>query len=113
MLSTADRKKAAREYKERKPNMGVFAVRCTATAATWVGSTRNLDAARNSFWFGLRLGNHKDKSLQAEWNAHGERSFEYEILEKFDEDATPLAIPDLLKDRKSHWAAALGARPVL
>jgi hypothetical protein len=110
MESKAARKEAIRKFKERKPALGVFAVRCPVSGRVWVDSSRNLDAAKNGTWFGLRSGGHRDKSLQAEWNAHGESEFQYEILEKLDEDVHPLAIADLLKEGRSRWIAQLGAR---
>jgi hypothetical protein len=110
MESKAARKEAIQKFKERKPALGVFAVRCTATGRVWVDASRNLDAANNGTWFGLRNGGHRDKSLQEEWNAHGEAAFQYEILEKLAEDVHPLAIADLLKQTRSRWIAQLGAR---
>jgi hypothetical protein len=112
MDSTAERREATRKFKERKPRVGVFAVRCTATAQTWVGSAQNLDATKNRFWFCLRNGNHPAKSLQNEWNARGEQTFQYEILEELEDDLSPLAIMDLLKEKKYYWVAQLGALPV-
>ena len=47
MLSKEERKEVVRKFKERKPLLGVFAVRCTATGLVWVGASRNLDATRN------------------------------------------------------------------
>jgi len=113
MESKSARKEAIKKFKERKPLLGAFAVRCTATGRTWVGASRNLDATKNGAWFCLRHGNHHDKSLQEEWNAQGEPAFAYEILEKLDDDLLPLAIADLLKEKKSHWVAQLGARALL
>ena len=110
MESKAARKDAVREFKERKVALGVFAVRCTATGRVWVDTTRNLGAAKNACWFCLRTGSHRDKSLQEEWNAHGEEKFQYEILETLDEDLHPLAVADLLKAARSRWMAQLGAR---
>ena len=112
MHSSAARKEAIRKFKERKPLRGAFAVRCTATGRIWVGSSRNLDATKNGSWFSLRNGSHLDKSLQTEWNAHGEDKFEYEILEKLEDDVSPLAVADLLKEKRSHWIARLGTRPL-
>lgn len=112
MHSTADRKEAIRKFKERKPRAGVFAVRCAATPRTWVGSAQNLDATKNRFWFCLRNGDHPDKSLQIEWNARGEQTFQYEILEELQDDLSPLAITDLLKEKKDYWIARLGALPL-
>jgi hypothetical protein len=68
------RKDAARKFKARKPPCGVYAVRSTTTGQVWVGSFANLEAMRNRLWFSLRQGLHRDRKLQAEWNAHGERT---------------------------------------
>jgi len=111
MPSTAERKEAARKWKERKPIAGAFAVRCTVTGRTWVGAARNLEATHNGCWFGLRIGTHLNRALQAEWNAQGEPAFQFEILEKLDDDVLPLAIPDMLKEKHAHWVAELGALP--
>ena len=110
MESKVAKKEAIRKFKERKVALGVFAVRCTASGRVWVDSSRNLDAAKNGTWFGLRNGGHRDKSLQEEWNAHGEGAFQYEILEKLEDDVHPLAVADRLKEMRSRWIAQLGAR---
>lgn len=106
---TGTRKEAIRKFKERKPPIGAYAVRCAATGRIWVGVSRNLDATRNGTWFALRSGGHIQRSLQEEWNRHGESSFQYEILEKLEEDLLPLAIPDRLKEQKARWLAHLHA----
>ena len=110
MASAIDRKEAIRKFKERKTPRGAFAVRCRATGRVWVGASRNLDAARNGAWFCLRQGGYYDKSLQAEWNAQGEAAFEYEVLERIEDDVAPLAVPDLLKETAARWVERLGAR---
>jgi len=112
MQSALDKKKAIREFKERKPLRGTFAVRCTVSNRVWVGSSNNLDATKNGLWFSLCIGSHPVKSLQNEWNTHGESAFDYEILEKLENDLHPLTIADLLKKKKSQWVAQLGACPL-
>jgi hypothetical protein len=104
------RKEAIQEYKARKVARGVFAVRCTATGQVWVDSSGNLDAARNSVWFFLRHRYHQNKSLQAEWDAHGKEAFLYEILEQLDEDVSAIGVSDLLRERRRHWVVQLGAQ---
>ena len=104
------RKELIRKYKERKPDRGAFAIRCTTTGKVWVGSTPNLYAAQNRAWFALRLGGHPDKSLQAEWNTQGPEAFKYEVLERLDEDILPIAVADLLKEKQSHWVSRLAAK---
>jgi hypothetical protein len=113
MDSKAARKEAIKDFKSQKPLRGAFAVRCTTTNHVWVGSTPNLNAARNAVWFTLRHGLHREKALQEEWNAHGEAAFQYEILEQLDDDVAPLSVRDLLKEKKAHWAAELSAPALL
>jgi hypothetical protein len=113
MPSKESRKESIRKFKEQKSILGAYAVRCTATGRVWVGVSRNLNATKNGSWFCLRNGSHLDKSLQEEWNAQGESAFRYEILDKLDEDVHPLAINDLLKEKKADWIAQLHAQPLL
>ena len=104
MIAKAERKEAARQFKERKPSPGIYALRCSATGRTWVDASPNLDAAQNSQFFQLRQRLHRNKELQAEWNAHGEASFRFEVLEKLSEDIPSLNLRDLLAERKQAWA---------
>ena len=109
MASKEARKEAIRKFKERKPLLGAFAIRCTASGRVWVGASRNLDATRNSFWFSLRHGSHPARSLQEEWDVHGEAAFQYEILERLEDDLVSLAVADLLKEKAGYWVGQLGA----
>ena len=113
MESKIEKKEAIRKFKEQKPLLGAYAVRCTTSGLVWVGTSRNLDATRNGCWFILRSGGHVEKSLQQEWNAQGEAAFQYEILETLEGDLHPLAIPDLLKQARTRWVDQLNARPLL
>jgi hypothetical protein len=103
MIAKAERKEAARQFKERKPSPGIYALRCSTTGRAWVNSSPNLDAAQNSQFFQLRQRLHRDKELQAEWNAHGEASFSFEVLENLPEDTPSLNLRDLLAERKRAW----------
>jgi hypothetical protein len=113
MESNIEKKEAIRKFKERKPSLGAYAVRCTTSGQVWVGTSRNLDATRNGCWFSLRNRGHIEKSLQQEWNAYGEEAFQYEILETLEEDLHPMAVADLLKQAGKRWVAQLNARPLL
>ena len=103
MIAKAERKEAARQFKERKPSPGVFALRCRTTGRVWVDSSPNLDAAQNSQFFQLRQRLHRNKELQAEWNLHGEETFEFVIVEALPEDTSSLNLHDLLRERKQFW----------
>jgi len=110
MESKAGRKEAIEEFKARKVPQGVYAVRCMATGRVWVNSSRNLDATRTGLWFMLRNGSHINRALQAEWNAQGEETFQYEVLEKLADDLTPMAASDLLKEKRRYWLGRLEAQ---
>jgi hypothetical protein len=106
------KKEILREYKERKQQTGVFAVRCATTGQAWLASTRNLDTMQNRIWFELRSGGHTNKAMQAAWNAHGVSNFAYEIVEEVT-DENPLLVDSLLKERERHWLKTTGAQPVV
>ncbi|BCW87340.1 hypothetical protein sos41_04690 [Alphaproteobacteria bacterium SO-S41] len=107
------RKELLDAHKEKKTPIGVFAVRCRPTGEAWVSPSRNLAMQKNGLWFSLRLGSYPNPALQAAWKAHGEDAFDYEILETLgDEDLTPYLLNAALKDRASHWRAALNAKAV-
>jgi hypothetical protein len=110
MKSNPDRKAVAREYKARKSPRGIFALRCAPSGDVWVGASMDLSGAKNALWFFLSNGHHKDTTLQAQWNSHGERAFQFEVVEKVDDDISALRIADVLKERKGHWTARLDAR---
>ena len=95
MPTSESRKEIIRRFKERKPDVGIYALRCTATGHVWVGATKNLEATRNRCWFSLRNGLDLDRSLQDEWTAHGETAFQYEILDRLEKDLHPLEVDDL------------------
>jgi len=113
MQSRQSRKEAIRQFKEQKPEIGIYAVRCVTSGSVWVGGSKNLGATKNRCWFTLRNGLHREPSLQREWNASGESAFEYEILEKVDSDVHSLEIDDLLKADIHKWIERLEARPLL
>ena len=114
MIDKSRKKEIARAWTERRRSQGVFAVRCAGTKEVWVDASRNLDSQKNSIFFSLRLGSHRNKAAQAAWNAHGEDAFSYEILEEItDETLTPMGVADRLKARERHWREALGATSLI
>jgi hypothetical protein len=112
-ISKDERKKAIEEYKTRTPRRGVFVVRCDSTNHAWVGASRDLDAARNGLWFMLRNGSSRNAELQAEWRAHGEPHFRFEVLEELDAEVSPMLVGDLLEEKKREHAGREHARTLL
>lgn len=113
MESKLDRKAAARDFKLRAPERGIFALRCAPAGLTWVGATHHLDSEYKKLSFILRGGLHREAGLQAAWARHGEAGFAFESLEKLDPETTAMLLGDLLQQRKRHWAQKLGAKELL
>jgi hypothetical protein len=114
-VDSARRKTLIRAYKETPVRQGVFAVRCLATGQAWVSGSPNLERQQTSLWFGLRMGGHPNKAMQAAWRAHGEAAFSFEVLEVLEvEDDTPAyVVQSQLKTRTAHWQAELNAARAL
>jgi hypothetical protein len=110
MSTRTGRKAAIDAYKKSTPHRGVYAVRCGSSGGVWVGSSPNLEAARNGLWFTLRTGSCRDGSLQLEWQTHGEAAFSFEVLEELDTGILAMEVADTLKRGKQAWAARQGAR---
>ncbi|SRR5579883_654825 len=107
------RKAAIQAYKERKPERGIFAIRCTATGDVWVDSAMDLPAAENRIWFALKMGDRfTEQTLVAEFTKLGREAFTFEVLEKLDEDVADLNLRDLLKQKKLFWIEKLSARKI-
>ncbi|HSJ87721.1 MAG TPA: GIY-YIG nuclease family protein [Anaerolineales bacterium] len=75
------RKELNREYLERPKPAGVFQVKNTANGKVLLGSSLNLDGALNGHKFTLKIGSHRNKALQEDWERYGAESFVFEILE--------------------------------
>jgi hypothetical protein len=107
-----DKREARKEFKSRTTPKGVFALRCAASKDVWVSGSDHLNSERNGLWFMLRGGLHHNKSLQAAWNAQGEKAFMFEVVETLDDDISPLLLKDILRERQKHWEKELGAAAV-
>lgn len=115
MAATAgkeNRKAALAAYKERKSVAGVFAVRCGAAGAVWVGGAPDLDKIQNRLWFQLKMGGCPHRSLQAAWSTHGAESLAFEIVEPLEDEELAFARAAALKGRVAHWVAALRAEAI-
>ena len=83
------KKDIKREYKERKKVAGIFQVKNTANGKVLLGSSLNLDGPLNSHKFMLTIGQHRNNTLQKEWNEYGADKFVFEILEVIKEKDDP------------------------
>lgn len=110
-MDKQSRREAIRDYKEKKTQAGVYAVRCAPTGEVWVAGAANVESQQTRHWFSLRMGSHMNKPMQAAWSEHGEAAISFEIVEAIEPgELTPLGLADHIKARERHWLAALGAR---
>src|SRR5512146_299824 len=109
-MDKQSRREAIRQYKEHKPEAGVFALRCAATGEAWVGISKNLGQQQNGIFFSLRHGGYPNPAAQAAWNAHGAEAFSFDVLEAIDAGGlSAMGLETQLKDRDRHWREMLGA----
>ena len=79
--SKKSRKELNQEYMKRPKPAGVFQIKNIANGKILLGSSLNLEGPLNGHRFMLKIGSHRNKVLQQEWNEYGEDSFIFEILE--------------------------------
>jgi hypothetical protein len=111
-MKSSDRKAAIAQYKSRTITHGICAVRCAAAGETWIAATTQAGTGRNSLWTQLRGGSNHNPTMKAAWQAHGEASFTYELVETFEEGLSPHELEAKVIDRLAYWKAALKAAPI-
>jgi len=84
-----DRKALIREYKQRRPPMGVYRVHDTVTGHALVAASTDLPSILNRHRAQLSMGGHSSRALQAEWIAHGPESVVFEVLDTLSPPDTP------------------------
>jgi hypothetical protein len=104
-----DRKAAIASYKERKAAPGIYAIRCAASGEQWLGQAPDMATIQTRHWFGLRLGGHTNRAMQAAWNTHGEAEFCLEPLELLPEEDNAVILSGQLRDALKRWRTSLGA----
>ncbi len=88
-MDRASRKQHLRDYKNTPPARGVFAIRNLVNGRLLIGSSEHLPGSLNRHRTELRLGTHRCKALQQDWQTHGEAQFAFEVLEQLRERAEP------------------------
>ncbi len=79
------RKELIQEYKNRKPNMGIYQIKNKVNGKVLVCSSLNLDGAVNRFQFDLKNGFNRgycDHELPKDLAQYGPENFVFEILDR-------------------------------
>lgn len=88
-MDKSRKKELARQYKQMKPQMGIFIIRCNNNKC-YIQATKDLRGVINGTKAKLQAGYHPCGELQKEWNELGSDAFTIEILEEleYEEDKT-------------------------
>lgn len=81
VIVEARKKALKREYLQRGKPAGIFRITNRATGRSLLGSGLDVAAALNRSEFELRLGNHTNAALQADFASLGREGFDFEIVE--------------------------------
>ncbi|MDF2700047.1 MAG: hypothetical protein K0Q49_1603 [Haloplasmataceae bacterium] len=82
-----DRRKELKEqYKNMKPEMGIFILRSNFSNKCYLEETHDLKSRLNRTKFQLENGLHSNKELQKDWKEKGNSGFSIEILENLEYD---------------------------
>lgn len=106
------RKELIEQYKQMKPDMGIFWICSQATNKCFIETSQNLKGKMNSTLFQLNAGSHPIQELQREWTASGADQFNIEILEllKYDKDETKTDYTEELEILRLMWEEKLKER---
>jgi hypothetical protein len=83
-----------RQYKETPREMGVYRILNKDSGHSLLECGRDVNARLNRHKTELRLGSHRNKPLQDDWNRLGADAFSFEIVELL----KPLDAPDYEPD---------------
>lgn len=111
-MESEKRREAIAAYKERTIIPGIYAVRCVATGACWVGRAPDLSTIQNRLWFTLRLGSSPHRALQQAWRQNGAESFSFERVEELDAEELGFALDRVMGERHDHWCEQFAAQRI-
>lgn len=101
-----NRKKELKEqYRQLKPEMGVYLIRSNRSGKCLLEATPRLKATINRVKFQLEYGSYSNRELQKEWTEYGEDNFIFEILEilEYEKDETKTDYADELELLRMDW----------
>lgn len=89
-MDKSRKKELTQQYKQMKPQMGIFIVRCNANHKCYIQAAKDLRGVMNGTKAKLQAGYHPYRELQKEWNELGSDAFTIEVLEnlEYKEDKT-------------------------
>ena len=103
------RKEMIEQFKQMKPDMGIYWIRSHTTNKYYLETSQNLKGKMNSTKFKLNAGAHPNQELQSEWKKQGEDHFNIEILEllEYDKDESKTDYTEELEILRLVWEEKL------
>ena len=95
-MDAARKKALLAAYKNRKPEMGIIAVRCAETNETFLTPATDTAAYFNRIRFQLSAGNCPSQRLQQLWRQYGQDAFSFEVVKR-------LKYEDLKPTTRTNW----------
>ena len=98
-MDKSKRKELLQQFKEMKPEMGVYMFKSINTNTVYLGCDKNIKATINGDRFKLNSKNHRCKTLQKDWQENGEANFKIEVVEvlPYDKDESKVDYSEDLK----------------
>ena len=98
-MDRARRKELLEQYKQMKPDMGVYMFKSINTNTVYLGCDKNIKATINGDRFKLNANSHRNKKLQKDWNENKEENFEIKVVQvlKYDKDESKTDYSEDLK----------------
>lgn len=109
------RKELKQQYKQTRPEMGIFIIRNNVNNKCYIQGTQDLRGVMNGARVRLLGNSHVFKELQKDWNELGAESFIFEILEKlgYDKDESKTDYTEELKLLEMIWEEKLAAEDLV
>lgn len=106
-----DRKEMVRRYKETPRPAGVYRVRHAPSGRTLLGSSPDAPAMLNRIRAQLATKAHRNRRLQADWDADGAEAFSFEVVDLLPPPEEPGGNPgEDLAMLEELWREKLGLR---
>ncbi len=97
-----------RDYKQNIPDMGIYQILNKANGKIYVESTTNLEGARNSRLFQIRMGKIVfNRDLQRDLNEFGAENFEFSVLAVLDKPKPGTDVERSLARLELQWLEKL------
>ncbi len=74
------KKELKEEYKQMKIPMGVFQIKNISNNKVLIDNSIDMESKWNRHKMELKFGNHRNKTLQKDWNDYGENNFVFTVL---------------------------------